>query len=286
MNLTIFRALLVWILLLVAAQEMLGKDCTNADLFGPYAAISEEGQIVLDPPPPAEPVRGPMVRIGRMVASGDGQFAFNYTKSSYLGKTYGGVLGGLYTVSPDCSIELDFLNVSPPVNAPVLPFLGVLADDNREAKLLATGPGTVITAALHKMTVRGCLTSDFAGPFALQMSGWIYPPSPRAGRFARVGKLVSDGQGTFLAYTLASYNALFEAETLAGTYTVDSECKMVFRYTVAEALPRIIFPNLPGATAAPPYDGVIEGLLPNRSNAVLMQTSPDGAAITGRLKKF
>jgi hypothetical protein len=217
--------------------------------------------------------------------------AYTYSKGSYRvdgnGRIFDHTFGGTYTVNRDCSVELFFTLVPDPLNLP-LPFSGALADGGKEVRIVATGPGTQAPATLHKFTMLGCSTADFAGNFAFDMEGKVVEPAGRAGPFNRIGRLVSNGQGAFTALAVATYNGSLTDETFTGTYSVDSQCKMVLRFTVTEALHRFppVFPEVPGATiAGPPYDGVMEGLLYDRSNAVLMQISPLLGAITGKLKR-
>jgi hypothetical protein len=216
---------------------------------------------------------------------------YTYSKGAYRVegsmRIFDHAFGGTYTVNGDCTIGLLFTRVPDPLNLP-LPITGMLADGGKEVRLVAAGPGAIAPATLHKITMVGCSTADFAGSFALDMEGRLVEPTDRAGPFGRVGRLVSNGQGTFTASTLANYSGSLTVETFIGTYSVDTECKMLFRYGVTETLVRfpIPLPDIPGATiAGPPYNGVMEGILYNRSNAILMQISPLGGGVTGSLKK-
>jgi hypothetical protein len=295
MNCTVLRLLLVGGLLLVASQQMPAQRvCSNSDFFGPYAALGE-GIVTIPPPPPNEPVIGPISRVGRVLASGDGQVGFTWTKGSYDGKIFDHTFGGTYSVNRDCTINILFLNPPDPFPPDIpLPFTGTIGDTNREIQLQTLAPGTVAPATLRKISIRNCSTADFAGSFIFDLRGYATRPpatwsaeaaEPRPGPLGRIGRLNADGQGNFVATAIANYAPLFLAEAFVGTYSVDSECKLVFRYTVTEALPAGIF-NFPGAAAGPRYSGVMEGVMSDRSNAVVIQTSPLGAPVGGRLKKF
>ncbi len=75
----------------------------------------------------------------------------------------------------------------------------------------------------------GCSNRDFSGIYGLVASGSVTAPGfPLAGPFARSGQFLPDGDGNVNAVTFASYDGTMFSETISGTYTVSSDCSIVF----------------------------------------------------------
>jgi hypothetical protein len=239
-------------------------QCGNADFMGSYA-VSSDGTVVQGPP--GTSIAGPFARLAKVRSSGDGTLIASYARGSYNGIVYSEPFDGVYTVRPDCTISF-IINAPPPTGLPV-PFQGVVLHNSREVRVMAGGPGAVVSATMRKQSLRDCSTETFVGSFAFELSGQILPPSPQAGPFLRLGRLISFGDGTFAVGTAVTYNGLFTFENLLGTYRLDADCKLTLQYS--EAGP------------SEPRKITIEGLLYTRDNADLLVTDPAGITITGRL---
>lgn len=116
----------------------------------------------------------------------------------------------------------------------------------------------------------GCTVADFKGTFGLVFSGVVLPGLPISGDFARVGKVVADGQGVVAATTVADYNGINVPEEFQGTYTVTDDCHLTWKSV------------LPTASLAVTFDGVI---VADGDQVTLLVTSPGGAVIQGTLLK-
>ncbi len=257
---------LAGLILMVVQPALHAKNwCTNADLVGSYGLFAT-GAIVL---PDKTPITGPFARVGRTTFDGNGNLS-NLTVASYNGNIFNEPYNGTYTVNSDCTVTF-IANLSAPVNAPVT-LSGVLSDNNNEVRFMLTNPpGTTIAGVIRKQGVKWCGAADFSGDYQLELSGPVLPPSPLAGGFERVGKLNSDGAGNFTANTTASYNGMVVPEPLTGTYTMDQNCVLVLKYTLA--------------TAAGPLKVTISGVLVDGGKgANLIVSDPPGAAIVGTLK--
>src|SRR5271154_6367722 len=78
----------------------------------------------------------------------------------------------------------------------------------------------------------GCTTADFAGVFAMQLSGVVLPGLPISGDFARLGKVVADGLGNVTVTSIADYDGLDIPENFPGTYTVADNCAVTWNATI------------------------------------------------------
>lgn len=303
---------------LLAAQSS-GGGCTNNDFSGLYVALGE-GNATFQPPdnppplPPRDNVVGPLVRVGRVLAQ-NGNLEFTYTVGVYHGKVFHEPFKGTYTVHPDCTLDLLFPQGPTPLDPLPLPFTGALADKGNSARVSSVTPLTVATATLTRMTGVGCSTSAVRGTYLLDMSGFVVnwqvpwdsnlpPRNPvpganctdqmssqgcRYGTFARVGRLLLDGNGNFTGTTMANYQGLLEFETLTnGTYSVDSECKLNLTAQVTEAAPTadqlpLPYQNLLPPVAGPSYTLTLVGVMTDYTNGSLIQEAPEGVAVNGRL---
>ncbi len=256
------------LILNLAIGQMLSaaQNCTNQDFQGVYGPLAQ-GNIILGPP--IIP-KGPFVRMGRGVADGKGSFTAQ-TVDSFNGAIETADLAGTYTVTPNCSITLILHVPFPGVPFPIpVTFFGALADGGREATVMIVDPpGAAIQIQLQLQNREThCSNRDLTAGFRLSMSGLIVsqPPNP-AGFFARTGRVEFDGTGKFTADTKVSYNGLIVSESFSGAYSVDSSCLMTMHYTLGQ-----------------PY--VWDGMLTDNSNSAnLIVKGPQGAVVTGTLKK-
>jgi hypothetical protein len=75
----------------------------------------------------------------------------------------------------------------------------------------------------------GCSTRDLAGVYGMFATGTILiVPAPviPTGPFARVGRVVSDGNGNISITNTASYDGTIVTESYTATYTVSSDCSI------------------------------------------------------------
>src|SRR5205809_2809335 len=90
------------------------------------------------------------------------------------------------------------------------------------ALALLTGvlAGQALSAAPH------CTNADLRGVYGMLATGSIVvAPTPiPIGPFARVGRVVADGNGNISIANTASYNGVIIPESYNATYTVSSDC--------------------------------------------------------------
>ncbi len=238
-----FGALVVFAAAL-APQLSAEPVCTNADLYGNYAILAP-GTILAAPGFPAG-LLGPFVRVGQVLADGRGNVAVANT-ASYNGNIITETYNGTYTISADCSID-----VQPIVGLPLGPggtlvpvpfeFQGSISDNGNSAALVLCGigapcfagpTGNVIRAILTRNTIYSipCSASSLSGAFQLDLSGAVVA-GPAAGPFARDGLISFDGNGKFNAKTVVNYTGgSISADSFSGTYKVDSLCNATLTYT-------------------------------------------------------
>ena len=246
------------------AEAQIRQWCTDGDFVGSYGLLAS-GSILLAPD---ARVVGPFGRVGRIVSDGAGRLAVQ-TTASYNGLVFDEPYGGTYKVSSDCTIIFN-LDIPAPVNLPAT-LAGTLADHEKETLfLLLNPPGTTIQGLARKQSKAWCTPTDLAGSFQFEMSGGI--TFPAAAQFRRIGRLVADDSGRFTAKTNTSYGGLVVAETLSGTYTVDSLCNVALKYGL---------PQPDGSTVNFTLTGP---LVDGGKGAFLIQREPLGAAIVGTLK--
>ena len=238
------------------------QPCSNNDFKGVYSALVTGSFIS---PPPGIPA-GPTVRAGRVAVDGNGIAAVVAVLSLdglILPENY----GGTYTISSDCSASVILQVPFPGSPAPVpFAFTGMLANAGEMMNLILVNPqGTDLRIVLHKQRKTSCTAGDLNGSYSLSMAGtvfnWFLTP---AGLFARVGKVVFDGVGTLTATVNTSYAGLVEAESIAGTYTMDPNC--TFNATLNASNEKSWF-----------------GVMADTANGANLISSSPGSVITGTL---
>jgi hypothetical protein len=239
--------------------------CTDADYSGAYAFSSVGTLLVL--PPEGKALLGTLAQAGRFLPDGKGNL-FIETNASYNGIVINGDIPATYSVTPDCFINFDLV-LPFPLSVPSK-FVGILSQDNRQMALLLTEPsGTVVKGNHVKQDVRYCGVGDFSGSYSIDLHGTTNSPANLAGRFQRMGRLLSDGTGKFTASTVANYNGAIVPEDIKGTYTVNSKCYVTLRYTA---------PAAAGSEAI-----VINGAMGGHGEIVQMMLLTNGWGVAGSL---
>jgi hypothetical protein len=268
--------------------------CSNRDFNGDYGALARGALFQL--PPVFAPLLGPVIKLARTTADGNG----NVSEVSYV--NFNGITVqeqryfGTYTVNPDCTIVLNWLDTLPIIvngafvqfSPPVpLQFVGALANGGADVLVRISAvqsgpPGSIIRVHMQRQFKDGgsddaqnlvCSERFLSGGYQLDMLGDVidtsrypWPPSVPILSFARQGTLSFDGKGGFTGDTNANYGGLSVVqETLKGTYSIDSACNVTMLST----------------SGAPfTWRGMITG---GGEGADLLVTSPDGAVIGGTL---
>jgi hypothetical protein len=118
----------------------------------------------------------------------------------------------------------------------------------------------------------GCGNEDFQGTYAILGNGAVTVPAPPlTGPFARAGLVQADGKGSSVVYSTGSYNGNLFSEPISTTYTVSSDCNIVF--TVPPFAPI----GLPAT-----FTGLLSD---DRRQVVFMITSPPGQTIRAIITK-
>jgi len=264
----------------VAPQLSAEPVCSNADLNGNYAMWAP-GIILAAPGFPASFI-GPFARVGQVFADGRGNVSIANT-ASYNGNIITEAYAGTYTVSADCSLD-----IQPIVGLPLGPggslvpvpfdFQGALADTGNSAALVLCGlgapcfaapTGNVIRVILKRNSVYSlaCYNYSLSGAFELDLSGTVITGAA-AGPFARDGLLAFDGSGNFRAKTVVNYTGgVITPESFTGTYKVDSLCNATLTYTAS------------GGTH------VWTGTISNNGNNAYLIVNDAGTVISGTLTK-
>jgi len=93
-----------------------------------------------------------------------------------------------------------------------------------------------VTAVQAAHAERGCGNKDLVGVYGMLATGAIIVapgfPASLLGPFARVGRVVADGNGNISVANLASYNGVLIPESYNATYTVNSDCSVDIRPVV------------------------------------------------------
>lgn len=279
--------------LALAQNARAAPACSNRDFNGTYSTIARGTLFFL--PPVFAPLIGPVMKVALTFADGNGHVS-EITYASYNGVVFPEArYFGTYSVKPDCTIVLNWMDLLPIIVggtvvqfSPLIPiqFTGALADGGADvlvgiSAVQSGPPGAVIRVHMRRQdgdsgrdddqnpacserTLRGGYQVDMYGDVT-DTSRYPWPPLP-VFAFARQGTLSFDGQGRFSGDTTASYGGLQVAqETLNGTYSVDSSCNVALRSTT---------------TTPFTWRGAITD---GGKGAVLLVTSPQGAVIGGTL---
>lgn len=226
MDLKRCSVLIGFVLLAQIAGVWAENVCSVSDYRGTYA-FHGTGAFI-DLPPEAAPLAGPFAQAGTFTSDGQGNLVIE-SIPSFNGIIAPSAQDATYTITPDCQITFDL--VLPIVDIPTT-FLGVLSFGNRQMNLMVVDPpGTVVVGEHAKQDLRFCGVADFAGAYQIDLTGSRVPPLERSGLFHRSGRLVSDGQGSFTASTLANYAGFLVQEDFEGTYTMSPRCTLELHYT-------------------------------------------------------
>ena len=257
--------------------------CINADLLGIYA-MHAPGTILAAPGFPAS-LLGPFVRVGEAIADGRGNITVANT-ASYNGTIIPETYAGTYTVSTDCSVDVQVLVGIPLgpggslVNVP-FEFQGSLSDNGNSAAFVLCGvgapcfaqpTGNVIRVLFTRNTIysglSNCTAASLSGAFQLDMSG-VVVAGTTPGLFARDGLVAFDGRGAFtVKTTVNSAGTSLATESLTGTYTVDSLCNASLSYTTSDKVKHLWI-----------------GTVTNNGNGAYIMVSEAGSVISGTLTK-
>lgn len=241
------------------------KTCTTADYSGTYA-FSSVG-FLLQLPPEGAALLGTIAQSGRFLPDGKGTL-FIETNASYNGLVLKGDIPATYSVTPDCIVNFDLV-LPFPLSAPSK-FQGVLSTDNRQMSLLLTEPSGTVIRGLHiKQDLRFCSMADFNGSYSIDLYGTTNSPKNLAGRFQRIGRIDTDGDGGFKASTIANYNGKVVKEDVTGTYSVNARCYVTLKYTA------------PAAAGSENF--VINGAIGGHGEVVQMMILTDGWGVGGSL---
>jgi hypothetical protein len=271
----------------LARSVQASPTCGNGDFKGVYGMIAR-GDIAAVPDPAFTPIIGPVIRVSRVLADGNGHVA-STSFASYNGFVLSEDFAGTYQVNPDCTIRFDLIVPLPIIVGPdtFIPFpvpfvfLGALGEGGNDVEIaIAFPPGATIRVQLHRQDNNNgsdsdeplaCSTKDLAGIYQLDMYGRVINQPPLlAGPFTRSGSLTFDGRGAFGGTTFTNYDGFPSPvpEVLAGSYSVSRSCKVTMNYSFAGQA----------------Y--VWTGLLTDGGRgANLLETGPSGAVIGGTLLK-
>lgn len=235
-------AVSILILLTRASSMRAGVTCSVSDYKGTYAYFSVGALLQL--PPQGAALIGPFAQAGTLTSDGQGNLQLT-TTASYNGIVLPGNTTATYTVTPECAIQFN-VYLPDPLNVTAI-FAGVISHNVRQVSLMITNPqGSVLPAQQNKQDMRFCGPSDFSGAYQIDLGGSIVSPKSQAGLFHRIGRLVSDGNGSFTATSTADYNGGVVQEDFQGTYTVNSDCFVSLSYTDARGNPGSIVGPLSG----------------------------------------
>ena len=271
---TLFGASLI-ALAFLAVPSAQAQICTESQFRGVYSALAK-GEFVSGLPLPPQ-LLGPTTRIGRVEVDGRGNSLLRAI-TSLNGIVVPEDYGGTYTVNPDCTTTT-ILNIPFPGIPGTIPFTftGILSDNFKQLDIQLVNPtGSTIIITLRQQNRANCSSSDLRGGHRVEMRGVTGVPIGPAVPFARLGRVVFDGQGTFSAQTTVSNGGTISADNFSGSYTVASSCEFTMNYGGGNT-----------------WQGV---LMDNSSAANLMVTGPTiippgipfpvaGVVISGTLKK-
>jgi hypothetical protein len=239
--------------------------CSTAEYKGTYAFFTAGSFVQL--PPSAAVLQGPFAQAGTFTSDGQGNVAITST-ASYNGIILPANDPATYTVNSDCTIDFS-LNLPPPLSVPTT-FHGVLTRNNREMALtISFPPGTVVIGTHAKMDMRFCGVDTFSGSYGIDLGGSIASGS-QAGLFRRVGRLVADGAGNFIAATLTNYNGQAVEENFSGTYTVSANCGINLTYSAG--------------TGSSAKTITIGGYLGGHGDIAMVMVTTSAWAVSGTLK--
>ncbi len=265
---TLSRIVLTVSVMLIAALNARAEEhCSTSQFRGVFGALAQ-GDLIFVPPGSGIPT-GPTARVARVDVDGNG-LATVHATLSFAGLIFQESYNGPYSVNPDCTMTVT-LNVPFPGGLVIpLTFDGAISGGLRQNDIMIVNPpGTTVRITLHKQTDKHCESKDLDGGFMVNMSGTnLFQPGNPPGAFVRVGRVQFDGQGSFTADTHASHGGLIAEEMLAGTYSVDQDCRFTMNFT--------------RSGQGYSWAGM---LFDNSQQAYLLESAPQGAVITGNLRR-
>jgi hypothetical protein len=259
--------LTVYVMLIGALNVRAEKHCSTTQFRGVFGALAQ-GDLVFVPPGSGIPT-GPTARVARVDVDGNGNATVHATLS-FAGFIFQESYSGPYAVNSDCTMTVT-LNVPFPGGVVIpLTFDGAISGDMRQNDIMIVNPpGTTVRITLRKQSDNDCESKDLDGGFMVNMSGTnLFQPGVPPGSFVRVGRVQFDGQGGFTADTHASHGGLIAEEILAGTYSVDSDCRFTMNFTLSGQ----------GYT----WSGM---LFDDSHQAYLLESAPQGAVIIGAMRR-
>jgi hypothetical protein len=227
------------------AQSEGGRHCDLSTFKGVYS-LEVLGLIINEP---TVPVQGPIGRVGRAVADGDGHISFDQV-ASYAGIPSVEPAIGTYTVMPDCFITF-YINAPPPVSF-LVTFQGTILADGEYLTFMQLDPQGTTVGGNSKRVQNVCNWEDLKGQYNLQMAGTIMPhtviplPPPIgsieigndaiAGDYLELGvltfeppsmlELMMGKPGRVTAKTNTSFNGNLDIQNWTGTYQITRDCKV------------------------------------------------------------
>lgn len=128
-----------------------------------------------------------------------------------------------------------------------------------------------LTAGQALSAAQNCSNADLKGVYGMLATGSIVvaPPPVPTGPFARVGRVVADGNGNIAITNTASYNGAIIAESYNATYSVNSDCAV-------DVKPLVPLPIGPGGSFVPvPFEFI--GAVADNGNSVAVVLCGVGA---------
>ncbi len=203
--------------------------CTTSDYKGTWAFYTAGAFVQV--PPAAAALAGPFAQSG--IFTSDGQGNVNITSNaSYNGIVLPANVPATYVINSDCTIEFSLFLPAPLGVATT--FRGVLTNNLRNMSLVIDSPGgTVVIGNHYKQDTQFCGTATFKGSYGIDLGGTIAGSGAQAGRYQKVGRLVSDGAGNFTVVSVADYNGNSVEEDFNGTYHVAADCGITLSYNLS-----------------------------------------------------
>ena len=96
--------------------------------------------------------------------------------------------------------------------------------------ILVNPPGSTIIISLRQQNKGSCSVGDLNGGYTIEMRGTTGLPAGPAVPFARLGRVVFDGQGTFSTQSTVSSGGKLGPDNFSGSYTVQSSCEFTMNY--------------------------------------------------------
>jgi hypothetical protein len=202
-------------------QAAAPAPCGNAQFKGVYGALAL-GEFNL---PALGSLNGPTTRIGRVQVDGLGNSeisAITSLNGTLLKESY----EGNYTIFPDCT-DAVVLNIPfPGVGFIPFSFTGIVSDSFQQMDIQLVNPqGSTVGLTLRRQgDDTNCSVQDLNGGYAVNLRGYTNLLTPPATSFFRLGRIVFDGQGGFVAQTNTSTAGVIAPDNFVGSYSMDRSC--------------------------------------------------------------